>query len=330
MTYLRSALLIIIMFVATTAHAETNSVQIDLITARIVSAIKAEKFSEALPLLAQLEELETPPSEDFHYLYIDTLDRAGDVPIALSRSYAYLEKYGRPGKYYSRVIEITSRLQDIADRDAKKAAEDKIRREREEREIRIKMEQEERERLYKTGEIGIRPNSSAEVILRKMKELEKNNFSEYKRDSSRFKSMVREYESLWSEYFHEFVVPARPILAQRSESGNDLKMFIDFSHKYAGMTASEIDAEIRILNHQVGVLYMRPNSALAGLYDGMEKVSMADEAENIEGMRIASWCWSRVYVEADEDRRGAKFTVDQCVRKYDVSMEKWRARIAKW
>lgn len=123
MPFLRSILMAALLLASGPAHAISKDIQADMLMVKITSALKADKFSEALPAMADLEALGTPLSEDFQFLYIDTLDRAGKRVSALSRCYGYLEKYGRAGGYYGRVIEITTRLQDLADKDAKAAAE---------------------------------------------------------------------------------------------------------------------------------------------------------------------------------------------------------------
>jgi formylglycine-generating enzyme required for sulfatase activity len=116
--FLRSILVATLLFMSESAYAMSKDIQADMLMVKITGALKANKFSEALPVMAELEALGTPLSEDFQFLYIDTLDRAGERASALSRSYAYLEKYGRAGGYYGRVIEITTRLQDLADKEA--------------------------------------------------------------------------------------------------------------------------------------------------------------------------------------------------------------------
>jgi formylglycine-generating enzyme required for sulfatase activity len=118
-------LLLIQLLTATGAFAANADVRADMLTIKFTSAIKASKYAEALPAMAELETLGTPLSEDFYFLYLDTLDQAGENATALNRSYAYIDKFGRGGKYYGRVIEIATRLQDLADRDAKVAAEAK-------------------------------------------------------------------------------------------------------------------------------------------------------------------------------------------------------------
>lgn len=130
MKLLQSLLCLLLMGMAVTAYAVDQDVQVDLLMAKITSALKADRAAEALPSFAQLESMEpslkTPLPESFYFYYIDTLDKAGDKEKALgsdhnqaflndklnanSRAEAYLEKHGKKGKYYSQVIEIKSRL----------------------------------------------------------------------------------------------------------------------------------------------------------------------------------------------------------------------------
>lgn len=104
------------MGVAVAAHALDQEMQVDLLMAKITSALKADKASDALPFFAELEGMEStlknPLPESFHFYYIDTLDKTGDKAKALSRADVYLNKYGKSGKYYGQVIEIMSRLQE--------------------------------------------------------------------------------------------------------------------------------------------------------------------------------------------------------------------------
>lgn len=130
MKLLQSILFSLLMGVAILAHAVSDEVRVDLLMSRITSALKAEKYADALPLFAELEgmepSLQTPLPESFHFYYIDTLDKTGNIIKAHSRTEAYLNKYGKNGKYYGQVIEIMSRLQvqvDIEQEKLKKAAQ---------------------------------------------------------------------------------------------------------------------------------------------------------------------------------------------------------------
>lgn len=127
MNMLKSILFLLVTFSAITAYGASQEVQVDLLMAKILPLLKADKATEALPYMVELERMEPsmaiPLPESFHFNYIYALDKSGDKASALSRANAYLEKYGKKGKYYQSVIEITSRLQIDAD---KAAAERKV------------------------------------------------------------------------------------------------------------------------------------------------------------------------------------------------------------
>jgi len=129
MKLLRSILFSMLMGIAVAAHAMDQDVQVDLLMAKITNALKQNRVADALPAFAQLESMEptlqNPLSEGFHFLYIDTLDKSGNHAKALSRANIYMDKFGKQGKYYDKVIEIMSRLQDQVDQETKVAVENK-------------------------------------------------------------------------------------------------------------------------------------------------------------------------------------------------------------
>lgn len=110
-----------------------KDIEVDLLMSKITTAIKTDKTADALPSFAKLESMEPslgkPLPENFHFFYIDALDKSGDYTKALSRCNIYLEKFGKKGKHYGQVIEIMSRSQDRVEREAKAAAERKAREE---------------------------------------------------------------------------------------------------------------------------------------------------------------------------------------------------------
>jgi hypothetical protein len=123
MKQLQVLLFTLTMFVGSTAHALDQDVQVDLLMAKIINAEKEGRAADALPSMAKLESMEPtlsePLPEEFHYLYITTLDKAGDHANSLRRANIYIEKFGRRGKNYSKVIDIMSRLEEEADKNAK-------------------------------------------------------------------------------------------------------------------------------------------------------------------------------------------------------------------
>lgn len=143
MKLLQTILIIILLGITVSAHAEDPDIRADLLTAKVLPLLKAEKMAEALPYLAEIESMEPslskPLSEGFHFSYIDALDKTGNKTKALSRATKYLKKYGKSGKHYEKVIQITSRLQEqveIAEREeaARRAREERARAEEKERE----------------------------------------------------------------------------------------------------------------------------------------------------------------------------------------------------
>jgi len=123
MKLLRSILFSMLMGIAVAAHAMDQDVQVDLLMAKITNALKQNRVADALPAFAQLESMEptlqNPLSEGFHFLYIDTLDKSGNHAKALSRANIYMDKFGKQGKYYDKVIEIMSRLQDQVEEESR-------------------------------------------------------------------------------------------------------------------------------------------------------------------------------------------------------------------
>ena len=61
------------MNIATSALAEPfdKQVQVDILMAKITSLIQAQKEVDALPYFAQLEAMDTPKPESFHYYYLN-------------------------------------------------------------------------------------------------------------------------------------------------------------------------------------------------------------------------------------------------------------------
>jgi hypothetical protein len=86
--------------------------------------------------MAKLESMEptlkAPLSEGFHFLYITTLDETDDHANALRRANVYIEKFGKAGKNYVKVVDIIGRLEEETD---KKAKADAARQAKEEREL---------------------------------------------------------------------------------------------------------------------------------------------------------------------------------------------------
>jgi hypothetical protein len=135
MKLLQSILFLLTMGLAVVAQALDQDVQVDLLMSKIITADKEGRAADALPSFVKLESMEPtlkkPLSEGFHYLYINTLDGAGDHVNALRRANIYMEKFGKRGNNYPKVIEIMSRLQDQVAKEERDAREKKEREERE-------------------------------------------------------------------------------------------------------------------------------------------------------------------------------------------------------
>jgi flagellin-specific chaperone FliS len=118
------------MLTAVSAHAVDQDVQVDILMSKIINAQKEGRAADALPSMAKLESMETtlkaPLPESFHFLYITALDESDDHANALRRANIYMEKFGKKGKNYAKVVDIIGRLEEEADKDAKAEAEKEI------------------------------------------------------------------------------------------------------------------------------------------------------------------------------------------------------------
>lgn len=82
----------------------------DILMTRITSAIKTREYYKALPSFKQLDQMDKNLPESFYYYYIEALASSGKSQDARVRIDAYLQKYGKKGKYYPQVLEVTSKL----------------------------------------------------------------------------------------------------------------------------------------------------------------------------------------------------------------------------
>jgi hypothetical protein len=125
MKMLQSIALSLLMGMGIAAHAVDQDVQVDILMSKIINAQKEGRAADALPSMAKLESMEptlrTPLPESFHYLYITALDETGDHSNALRRANLYVEKFGKRGKNYSKVVDIIGRLEDVVAGETKEA-----------------------------------------------------------------------------------------------------------------------------------------------------------------------------------------------------------------
>jgi len=117
---------VVLLCIAVQAQALDREVQIDILTSKITTLLKAGKNAEALQYFAELEGMQATLPESFDFFYIDTLDKSGKADKALERSEEYLKKYGKKGKYYGQVIEIVSRRSMEVEAQSKAAAAEKL------------------------------------------------------------------------------------------------------------------------------------------------------------------------------------------------------------
>ena len=87
-----------------------NSIVSELLLAKITTAVKANKYEEALPHFARLEKMGTPLPESFYYYYIQALAKSNQKLDAKTRATNYLNKYGKKGRYYAEVIALMAEL----------------------------------------------------------------------------------------------------------------------------------------------------------------------------------------------------------------------------
>jgi hypothetical protein len=72
--------------------------------------------------------------------------------------------------------------------------------------------------------------------------------------------------------------------------------------------SEQIDDEIRALNERIGQFSKRSESQLGAVYNGLREYSLGDEAKKIEGFRLKSSTFARVY-DGKRDKRGPPLTV---------------------
>jgi len=129
-----------------------DGVKVDILMAKIMKAIKAERAVDALPSFAELESMEPtlkkPLSENFHYYYIDALNNSGDFVKALSRSDIYLEKFGKKGKHYGEVIEVKINAEEQVEKANKLAAEKRAQEARQAQEEKARQEYAQKQKEY--------------------------------------------------------------------------------------------------------------------------------------------------------------------------------------
>lgn len=74
--------------------------------------LRAGRYSDALPLFEQLDQLPLPLDPDFDYYWGQALGEAGQDEAALARLYRYIRKQGRSAGHYRAALALIGRLED--------------------------------------------------------------------------------------------------------------------------------------------------------------------------------------------------------------------------
>ena len=78
----------------------------DLVMRKIIDAIKSSDYDSALPYFVYLEKHESALPESFYYHYMETTAHLKQVEKTRTLGLAYVKKFGRTGKYYSKVLDL--------------------------------------------------------------------------------------------------------------------------------------------------------------------------------------------------------------------------------
>lgn len=82
----------------------------DLLMEKMMTALRGERYEEALPYFDRLALLGRPLPESYYYYQADALEKSGRKVDARAKAEAYLAKYGKAGKYYAKIISLMARL----------------------------------------------------------------------------------------------------------------------------------------------------------------------------------------------------------------------------
>lgn len=81
-----------------------------IVMGKITNALAKKDYAAALPHFDYMDKSKGDLPESFHYYFIETLEQTGDKQKARERATAYLQKFGKKGRYYDKVLEIMTRL----------------------------------------------------------------------------------------------------------------------------------------------------------------------------------------------------------------------------
>lgn len=111
---------------------------------------------------------------------------------------------------------------------------------------------------------------------------------------SRAKELAERYAELSKELFKIVINP----------SNQEVKRLLDLREDAEGEERDRIDARIKSLNEKVAKFSKRDYDQLGFVFEAMKEYALTDEAREIEGLRLASHYFGRVY-EGDPDGRYA-------------------------
>lgn len=92
---------------------------------------------------------------------------------------------------------------------------------------------------------------------------------------------------------------------------------------------SEIQDRLKTLNTTVGAYSKRSSRGLRDLYKGLEEFALIDQAEKIEGFRLKSEAFSRVYVGRADGRRGEQISVERANKFVTDRMETFMGQVVQ-
>ncbi|MBH47983.1 MAG: hypothetical protein CME71_07400 [Halobacteriovorax sp.] len=90
---------------------------------------------------------------------------------------------------------------------------------------------------------------------------------------------------------------------------------------------SEIQDRLKELNTSVGEYAKRSGTGLRDLYKGLQEFALIDQAEKIEGFRLKSEAFSRVYVGRADGRRGEQISVERANKFITDRMETFMTQV---
>jgi hypothetical protein len=82
----------------------------DVLMEKMMGALRQDRYADALPYFDRLTRLGRPLPESFYFYQADALEKSGRRPEARAKAEAYLAKYGKKGKFYTKIVALLARL----------------------------------------------------------------------------------------------------------------------------------------------------------------------------------------------------------------------------